>query len=372
MKSLFGRSIAIAITCIAAVPAAAQYRDDHLTCYKVHDPVTVKGTADIDTAAFGLAPGCTVSKAALLCSPSATSKVVTSPVAASLGGPRSGGEQICYKVKCPAPTTDSQLLVDEFGSRTLDKLKTSLVCGPAAAGAGELFTFQHYARGLAQIAQTSTADGPTLHVRSLDGFAPDTPDAAKSAPGENGGSGVVVVLNSVDGFGVRVRDDRDSRASLGNTARRAGAALDVRGHNDESDSETESISVAVGSSGVSTTAYFPRLQRLAGAAGRTGIVTCSGAVSGQAGESVPGDPRWSWTSPVWPDSYKTGTTAMADSAEFQWENGCVDITSPDGTVLSGDRLVISLANSTATHLKRVTITGSGGLAAFALKDETSN
>jgi hypothetical protein len=47
------------------------------------------------------------------------------------------GDEICYKAKCPTPVVPipDQLIIDEFGSRTLTKFKTSYLCTPAVKGA---------------------------------------------------------------------------------------------------------------------------------------------------------------------------------------------------------------------------------------------
>src|SRR5262249_23681042 len=45
-------------------------------------------------------------------------------------------DRICYKIKCEEPSTPigDQAATDQFGSRTLTKLKASLVCTPAFEG----------------------------------------------------------------------------------------------------------------------------------------------------------------------------------------------------------------------------------------------
>ena len=58
----------LALALLAPQSVQAQI-DDHLRCYKVKDPLKLKGFVDLDTAQFGLAPGCKITKAKLLCVP---------------------------------------------------------------------------------------------------------------------------------------------------------------------------------------------------------------------------------------------------------------------------------------------------------------
>ena len=137
----------------------------------------------------------------------------------------------------------------------------------------------------------------------------------------------------------------------------------------------DAVSVAAGTSGVSTTAWFPRLQRSSAATARTATVTCMGAPGGTSTETTPGDPNWTFFSSIWPDRYETASNATTDEATFTWETGCVEIRPPDGSgvALVGDRLVISMDNGSSPQpLHRAQITGAGGLASFALKDEVTH
>src|SRR4051812_26811185 len=76
---------ALMLTCIA-MPAAAQNHDDNMTCYKMSDPTAVKATLDLDSDPFGLASGCQLSKAAMLCVPSDAQNMTPAPPL-SLRGP---------------------------------------------------------------------------------------------------------------------------------------------------------------------------------------------------------------------------------------------------------------------------------------------
>lgn len=126
--------------CVAA-PARAQV-PDHLKCYKMKDPLKLAASVDLDSPQFGVASGCTLSKAQLFCVPSTKTNVavIDKSTGLPIGLPFSGaprpGDQICYKLKCPKPVTPipDQVVTDQFGSRTLTKFKASLLCVPAVKG----------------------------------------------------------------------------------------------------------------------------------------------------------------------------------------------------------------------------------------------
>ena len=131
--------LAFGATLIAG-PAQAQI-DDHLRCYKIKDTQKLKGTIDINTAQFGLAPGCRISKASLLCVPAdkfnesvihrETGDPVTPLPLSTLPAP---GDQLCYKVKCkdtPPPDTE---VTDQFGTRLVTRFKERFLCTPAVKG----------------------------------------------------------------------------------------------------------------------------------------------------------------------------------------------------------------------------------------------
>jgi hypothetical protein len=112
---------------------------DHLKCYKIKDPLKIIGRADLDTPQLGLDPGCKITSAKLFCVPSTktnvavvdkTTKQPITPL--SIVGP-DPGDRICYKVKCEQPVADQEV-TDQFGTRTVTKLKAWVVCTPAVKG----------------------------------------------------------------------------------------------------------------------------------------------------------------------------------------------------------------------------------------------
>jgi Protein of unknown function (DUF1566) len=131
-----------AVLCSAvARPASAQIADN-LKCYQMKDVLNLSGTADLNTPHFGVDPGCKISKAKFFCVPGTltnanvvdkTTKQPITPLTISGSDP---GARVCYKVKCPTPITaiPDQVVTDEFGTRTVTKFKSSLVCAPAVEG----------------------------------------------------------------------------------------------------------------------------------------------------------------------------------------------------------------------------------------------
>jgi hypothetical protein len=109
---------------------------DQLQCFKIKDPLKLKGVVDVRAVKFGLDPGCKIGKPKLYCSKA--SKLVheafdgKDPIDLSvvLFGPEEQ-DSICYKVKCPRRAVPDASVTDLFGTRTLSKLKSSMVCAPA-------------------------------------------------------------------------------------------------------------------------------------------------------------------------------------------------------------------------------------------------
>ena len=134
-----------AVFCLTwTAPGLAQV-PDHLKCYKIKDTLALLGTADLNSPQFGFDPACRIKKAVLFCVPVTTSsldaidKTTKEPIVPlRIRGGESGArpdDQLCYKIRCPEPATIAdQSATDQFGSRTLSKFKTSLLCVPAFKG----------------------------------------------------------------------------------------------------------------------------------------------------------------------------------------------------------------------------------------------
>ena len=60
--------VLVAASCVMLVPQA-NAQDDHLKCYKVKDPLKLKGIVDLTTPLFAPEIGCKISKAKRFCVP---------------------------------------------------------------------------------------------------------------------------------------------------------------------------------------------------------------------------------------------------------------------------------------------------------------
>ena len=127
---------------ICLAPYADAQIDDHLRCYRIKDPLKLRGLVDINTPQFGLAPGCRISTAKLLCVPAdkfnedvldGSTRLPIDPLlpVSALPAP---GDRLCYKVSCRDPGPPDALVTDQFGTRTVGRLKERLLCTPAVKG----------------------------------------------------------------------------------------------------------------------------------------------------------------------------------------------------------------------------------------------
>lgn len=107
---------------------------DHLQCYRVQDSQSFTGLVDLDTAQFGLAPGCKIAiKGMLFCAP-ADKRVISGGGAplAPFVGQALADDRLCYKVKCSTPVIPDKIVADQFGTRRIKFSKSYLLCTPAA------------------------------------------------------------------------------------------------------------------------------------------------------------------------------------------------------------------------------------------------
>ncbi|HEY2774864.1 MAG TPA: hypothetical protein VGK20_12535 [Candidatus Binatia bacterium] len=134
------RLIVICIPALVFIAASARADvADHLKCYKIKDPLNLSATADLNTPLFGADAGCSISKAKLFCVPATKTNVSaknkttgTTITLQRVDGPDPGA-RICYKVKCPASVPDQEIS-DQFGTRTVGVVGSSLLCTPAVQG----------------------------------------------------------------------------------------------------------------------------------------------------------------------------------------------------------------------------------------------
>jgi hypothetical protein len=131
----------VAAALLLLAGAAGAQVPDHMKCYKIKDPLKLKGVADLEGPQFGLERGCKLGPAKFFCVP--VEKRVQQAIDASTGlpitllpitnGPQPGDE-ICYAIRCPQPFPADQDVTDQFGRRTVAKLIPSLLCVPAVKG----------------------------------------------------------------------------------------------------------------------------------------------------------------------------------------------------------------------------------------------
>src|SRR5438874_843507 len=97
---------------------------DHLECFRIKDPVNLKGVVDLDSPQFGPDSGCKIMRAQLFCVPvsktvkQAADKAKKKPIRPlAVSGPGLG-DHICYKIRCPEAVLPDQEVTDQFGTRT--------------------------------------------------------------------------------------------------------------------------------------------------------------------------------------------------------------------------------------------------------------
>ena len=138
---MFRSTVAVATVLFMAAPALGQV-PDHLNCYQIKDPVALSGIVDLNSPQFGVEPGCKISRAHFFCVPatkdvvSATDRTTGMPITPLPVSGADAGDRVCYKIRCPVNPPPNTLATDQFGTRTFTNFRTSLLCAPAATGAG--------------------------------------------------------------------------------------------------------------------------------------------------------------------------------------------------------------------------------------------
>lgn len=130
-------SVIFALAVVSAAAGDADAQSD-LRCFKVKDPLALKGIVDFESAQVGLEQGCSIKKGAFLCVPGTTTVVEANnkkdPIALlPVTGADLSDSRICYKLKCenaPAP----QGATDLFGGRTLELKNVGMLCTAALDG----------------------------------------------------------------------------------------------------------------------------------------------------------------------------------------------------------------------------------------------
>ena len=118
---------------------------DGLQCYELSNGNLrgLRGVVDLESPAFGLAPGCRVSRAKLYC---VGASAAVRPGTLADGGrpldelPYQGRpaetDRVCYRVQCPESVgkAPDQTVTDRFGIHQLKGLRTEMMCAPATGG----------------------------------------------------------------------------------------------------------------------------------------------------------------------------------------------------------------------------------------------
>lgn len=172
---------ACAVFIAATAIAAAAQPFDHLTCFKAKDTQVFKGLVTLDALQNQFDPSgqCVIKgKALLFCVP--TDKTVDlfspgkgNPQQQSVSGPVPIPDRICYKVKCPPPPATSEVVSDQFGTRTIAGFKPFLVCTPAIKGPVPTTT--------TTLPPTTTTSPPTTTTTTIPSGGPCTSNAECNA-----------------------------------------------------------------------------------------------------------------------------------------------------------------------------------------------
>lgn len=152
MRRVMLGTVSVILSCfVLGAPAQAA---DHLKCYKVKDPLALKGPKPswLDLSGEFPTEHCSVTGSfRLFCVP--VTKTVTGQLQRKFSPP--GGkfvdftpapvagqdlteDTLCYQIKCtdtkPSPPNPTLQVFDQFGDRTVTKLQPYLLCGPAGQG----------------------------------------------------------------------------------------------------------------------------------------------------------------------------------------------------------------------------------------------
>ena len=103
---------------------------DHLECLKPKDTVKLKAVADLIAPGLYASSGCKLGNAVNYCRPAIKQVVSSNVPVVPVPGQNLTHAFVCYKMKCPKVAI-TQAATDQFGSRTLTKLKHQQLCVPA-------------------------------------------------------------------------------------------------------------------------------------------------------------------------------------------------------------------------------------------------
>src|SRR5262249_29752536 len=126
------RTLTVLIVLVSSVGVAHALKD-HQSCYRMRDPLAVSGVVDF-TSDLGVASGCRLGGAKLFCDASSRQIVSSNVTVSPVFGRGLLDGRICYRVRSKPPYPASVDVADQFGARTLTKLRPRLLCTPAVSG----------------------------------------------------------------------------------------------------------------------------------------------------------------------------------------------------------------------------------------------
>ena len=135
MQARIARRCALMMLLASVVFAGrAHALHDHLKCFKMQDPLGLRGVVDIDAAPVAAPHGCKLGKGRYFCTPASNTVFNGNTQTSPFPGRELSDDRICYNLRCPKPDPADQTVQDEFGPRTVAKLKPRLLCTPAVKG----------------------------------------------------------------------------------------------------------------------------------------------------------------------------------------------------------------------------------------------
>jgi len=121
----------IALLVFAVFLGVPRAQADHLKCYKIKDSLP-KTTYNAQLTDVALATGCAVKlPGKLLCVDSTKTNVNPQPPG---GGPtgQNAGRYVCYRIKCATSPIAPVSVLDQFGSRIVQRGKARMLCAPSS------------------------------------------------------------------------------------------------------------------------------------------------------------------------------------------------------------------------------------------------
>ena len=106
---------------------------DHQHCYRITDPLGIRGVVDV-ASALEVEAGCRLGAAKLFCDPAEATVLSSNVPVGSVSGRGLLDGRICYRLRCRRPHPADQSVTDEFGTHPFTRLRPRLLCTPAVVG----------------------------------------------------------------------------------------------------------------------------------------------------------------------------------------------------------------------------------------------